>query len=308
WSDPGDPLANGGAADVEPRLETAGRERFSIAIPPWSLAPQAGAGNRAALEWHLFRLDLDDHRQALAGRAFRVQELEGALATQQAARGELEIRVGERDRKLAELGAAYQRLVNDMRTLRDTLHAQRTQLTAAEEQAAMQQRYEAELREMLASAQAQLLDRDTEVIATLGAALARHAPGAPAAIFYRQLLQRVRMLVAERMPEGAPALVATFGDDAMLQLDGRPARPYPQGDGGVTADYTSTNSTAAVAQLEHQRSLGAEFLVVPSPALLWLSRNPAIERYLAERYPAIVQEPGLCVMYDLRAPVPATAG
>jgi hypothetical protein len=116
------------------------------------------------------------------------------------------------------------------------------------------------------------------------------------------------MLVAERLPEGAPVIVATFGDDAMLQLDGRPTRSYPQGDGGVTADYTSIDGTAAIAQLEHQRSLGAEFLVVPSPAMLWLSRNPAIERYLTDRYPAVVQEPGLCVMYDLRAPVPATAG
>ncbi|HET7093969.1 MAG TPA: sulfotransferase, partial [Thermomicrobiales bacterium] len=234
WFDPGDPLAAAGASEAEPRLEKAGRERFSIAIPPWSLSPTAGAGNRAALEWNLFRLDLDDHRQALAGRTFRVQELEDALAAQQAQRGELEHRVGERDRKLAELGAAYQRIVNDMRTLRETLHGQRNQLAAAEEQAAMQQRYEAELREMLASAQAQLLDRDTEVIATLGAALARHAPGAPSAIYYRQVLDRVRTLVAERLPAGAPVLVATFGDDAMLALDGRPARSYPQGDGGVT--------------------------------------------------------------------------
>ncbi|HEU0114713.1 MAG TPA: sulfotransferase, partial [Thermomicrobiales bacterium] len=116
WSDPGDPRGAAGAVEAEPILEKAGRERFAIAIPPWSLSPAAGAGNRAALEWHLFRLDLDDHRQALAGRSFRVQELENALAAQEAQRGELEHRVGERDRKLAELGAAYQRLVNDMRT------------------------------------------------------------------------------------------------------------------------------------------------------------------------------------------------
>jgi hypothetical protein len=308
WGDPADPLGDGAAIGAEVALETSGRERGSIAIPPWSLAPTAGAGNRAALEWHLLKLDLDEHRRSLADRTLRVKELETALDVQQAHRGELEHRVGERDRKLAELGAAYQRLVNDMRTLRESMHLQRNQLAGAEEQIAMQHRYEAELREMLASTQAQLLDRDTEVIATLGAALARHAPGAPAAIFYRQLLQRVRTLVADRLPAGAPVLVATFGDDAMLDLDGRPARSYPQGDGGVTADYTSIDSTAAIAQLEHQRTLGAEYLVVPSPALLWLSRNPAIERYLAERYPAIVQEPGLCVMYDLRAPVPAATG
>ena len=309
WADPADP-----ASDADPdrlrahlALVRAGRDR-----PRWVVAPAAvrhgpGETNRAALELQLLQIELDEHRDSLRGRQERVVELEQAITTHQAAQVELESRVAERDRRLVDLDTTYQRLLRDVRVLRDDLTQRTAELAEANAAVAMHERYEAELREMLAGVEDQLVSRDSEVIATLGGALARFAPGAPAAIFYRKMLDAVRAFVERQVPAGARLLVADYGDDAMLDLGGRPAAPYPKSDNPAGADYTSVDSTVAIAQLEHQRAAGAEFLVVPSPAQIWLSRNPAIARYLADHYPAVAQEQGMCTIYDLRAAAPVAS-
>jgi hypothetical protein len=135
---------------------------------------------------------------------------------------------------------------------------------------------------------------------TLGAVLARVAPGAPAAIYYRQLVDKVRSLVNANLPKEATALVATFGDHAFLDLGVHQALPFPQADTGVAADYTSVDSDVAISQLEALRVSGAAYLVVPSPAQAWLARLPALGKHIERRYPAIVDELGTCTIYALR--------
>lgn len=314
-----DPLEAGAMATVGQRREIVARigaaERRPTSLPrPSTLEAGVGRTDRLALELELLQIDRETYRQALAGREARVAELELALHVHEAARGDLEgkvaerdARIAERERKLVEAEAAFQRLTREVRTLRQTVLDQKAQLAEAERRLEMQDRHEREQRVMLASLHQQLFEKDAEVMGTLGAALARFAPGAPASIYYRQLLQKVRGLVAAHLPPGVPVLVATYGDDELLRLDGRPALPYPQGDGGVAADYTSVDGTIAIAQLEHQRAQGAGFLIVPSPAQPWLARHAEIQRYLEARFPAIVQEQGSCTIYDLRAPVPAAS-
>ena len=50
--------------------------------------------------------------------------------------------------------------------------------------------HERDLRSMLTRLQARQLDRDAEIMGTLGAVLSRHAPGAPASIYYRWLVAK----------------------------------------------------------------------------------------------------------------------
>ena len=142
------------------------------------------------------------------------------------------------------------------------------------------------------------MHHDTEIMSTLGAALARSAPGAPAAVYYRSVLDRLKDAVGEHIPEHALTLVASYGDPAMLDI-GRPAIEFPQGPEGIAADYTEVDDAEALAQLEALRAAGAAYLLVPSPDQAWLARDPELRDRLRERHPAAMDELGLCTIFDL---------
>ena len=244
----------------------------------------------------------------------RVLELEVASAVNQLARNELEgrlnerdgmvlereARIAERDARIAERERAFTRLTHEISVLRQTIEDQVIQIDGLTDRVAALTRHETELRDMLAASQDHLLFHDAEIMGTLGAVLARVAPGAPAAIYYRQLVHKVRSLVDANLPKETTALVATFGDDELLDLGVHQALPFPQADTGVAADYTSVDNDVAISQLEALRASGAAFLVVPSPAQAWLARLPALGKHIERRYPAIVDEFGTCTIYALR--------
>ena len=92
----------------------------------------------------------------------------------------------------------------------------------------------------------------------------------------------------------------TYGDEAMLLLGNRPTEPFPRSAPGVVADYTDVRGPEAVAQLAELQDGGAEFLLVPSPALPWLATHPELERHLEERHTVVARERGVGVVYALR--------
>jgi hypothetical protein len=94
-------------------------------------------------------------------------------------------------------------------------------------------------------------------------------------------------------------LVATYGDEAMLQLGDRSTESFPRSTRGVSADYTDVPGSEAIIQLESLRNAGAEFLLVPSPALPWLATHPELERHLEERYAIVARERGIGTIYAL---------
>ena len=113
-------------------------------------------------------------------------------------------------------------------------------------------------------------------------------------------------MVAAHVPADTPVAILSAGDDAMLALNGRQAWHFPPSEGGLTTDYTSTDSSVAIAQLELLRSRGAGFLVVPATAQAWLARQPDFERYVEARYPIAAHEDGIGVIYSLAEPAAAT--
>src|SRR5829696_6592085 len=152
---------------------------------------------------------------------------------------------------------------------------------------------------MLTNLQSVQLQRDNEIMGTLGAVLSRYAPNAPAAIYHRKLVGNVRQFVESHVPSGARMLVTTYGDEAMLLLGDRSTESFPRSTSGVTADYTDVRGSEAIAQLETLRDAGAEFLLVPSPALPWLATHPELERHLEERYTVVARERGTGTIYFL---------
>ena len=146
--------------------------------------------------------------------------------------------------------------------------------------------HERELRSMMTAMQAVQLHRDAEIMATLGSVLSRHVPGAPASIYYRRLVAQVRRFVDQHVPSTARTLVATYGDDALLQLGERQAEPFPYATPGVSADYTDVTAAEAVAQLEafgrveqiSRRSQSGAALAGES-STIGTSSHPAIRRH-----------------------------
>jgi glycosyltransferase involved in cell wall biosynthesis len=117
---------------------------------------------------------------------------------------------------------------------------------------------------------------------------------------YRQLGAALRERLRHAVPAGATTLVVTKGDEALLDLDGRPAWHFPRGEGGEYAGYYPADSTAAIEHLEALRGLGGEYLVFPTTARWWLDAYPGFREHLDARYRRAADDQ-ICVVYDLSA-------
>ena len=264
----------------------------------------------------IFRVENELLKRINVDREARIAELEVALQDHEALRAELDGKIAERDSRLIERNVLIAR--------RDhTLHAQQQQLAATEteleqrrdEVASLTERLaerdrdlqiaeirDRDLRSMLTDLQVVQLHRDSEIMATLGAVLSRHIPNAPASIYHRKLIGQVRQFVETHVPPGVRMLVTTYGDEAMLAHGDRVTEAFPRSANGVSADYTDVRGKDAIAQLDTLRDTGAEFLLVPGPALPWLATHPELKRHLEERYNVVAHERGIGTIYAL-APV-----
>jgi uncharacterized coiled-coil protein SlyX len=282
-------------------------------LPVGSITRGIGGIDLIRVENEALRRNNADFTAALVDREARITELEVALAAHEATRAELDGRVAERDSRLNERNALIARRDHAIAALQQQIAHNAAELTRLREQVAelserlaaserarqIAEIHERELRATATSLQAVQLQRDAEIMGTLGSVLSRHAPGAPASIYYRRLLGQLRRFVDAHVPPRAQTLVATYGDAALLALGDRPTEHFPRATPGVSADYTDVNAAAAIAQLEALRAGGAEFLVVPGPALPWLAMHPELERHLEANSVPVARERGIGTIYAL---------
>ncbi len=261
----------------------------------------------------LLRVENDILKRTNADRDARIAELESALQNHETLRAELDGKIAERDSRLIErnaliarrdhaLNAQRQRVADiefEVEQLRDEVASLTERLAERERELQVAKIRERDLRSSLTGLQAVQLHRDSEIMATLGAVLSRYVPNAPASIYHRKLVGQVRQWVESHVPSGAHMLVTTYGDEAMLGLGDRVTESFPQSARGVSAAYTDVRGHEAIAQLESLRDAGAEFLLVPSPALPWLATHPELERHLDDRYPVVARERGIGTIYAL---------
>ena len=297
--------------EVEPPADDDLPARAAAHSSP--IAVGAGRVDLLRVENETLRRNNADHTTALAGRENRILELETALNLHQTARAELANAVRERNGILAERDAAIarrneiitsleQRLAESAATisgLQQHVANLTEQLAERERALAIAEIHQRELRTMHDSLQQIQHQRDAEIMGTLGAVLSRYAPGAPAAIYHRRLVQQVRALAASAIPAGARTLVATYGDPALLALDNRPTEPFPRSASGIAADYTDLSDAEVVDQLASAREDGAEYLLVPGPSQPWLASHPELRRYLHEACVTIASERGVATIYAL---------
>ena len=88
---------------------------------------------------------------------------------------------------------------------------------------------------------------------------------------YAQHVRRVRDAAARVIPAGAIVLVASRGDEALLELGERTACHFPQGNNGDYAGHHPASSQAAIEQAEALAARGARYLIVPASVSWWLA-------------------------------------
>jgi GT2 family glycosyltransferase len=115
---------------------------------------------------------------------------------------------------------------------------------------------------------------------------------------YQRLIARIRDVVRKFIPAGASVLVISKGDPDLLELEGRVARHFPQNPDGSYTGYHPAETADAISHLESLRLSGAEYLLVPNPALWWLGHYLGLSEHLANISAEIFRETDLCVIFQ----------
>jgi GT2 family glycosyltransferase len=104
---------------------------------------------------------------------------------------------------------------------------------------------------------------------------------------YERETQHLREAVCSTVPPDATVLVVSRGDDSLLELDGRAAQHFPQGQEGGWAGHHPADSEEAIGHLEALRGNGAQYLVVPPTYRWWLSYYDGLRDHLESRYQSV---------------------
>jgi hypothetical protein len=139
---------------------------------------------------------------------------------------------------------------------------------------------------------------DTAIVFSLEVVAAEPQPP----VEYRRdaFIGNVRAVAAGLLPAGSRVIVATRGDDRLLDLGGPIGWHFPQLQGGYYAGDDPADSSSAVAHLELLRTAGAEYLLIPQTAHWWLERYGGLRNYLQQAYALVTRQENVCTIYDLQ--------
>ena len=293
------------AQDHQRQLEEANRlcelssaEISELRAQVESLAERSAAAESQAAELQsrndILTQDSAAHRED-AARLHRLKvEAESRLMILQA-------EVSKTTRRVVELADLKDARDQETAELRKSFEEQKHRLAGMTAQAEILSMREKDLREMLLEAHDQLLRRDDEIAAMLGTSL---PPGAAPAKYdiYQQLVQRIRAVVRQSLPEGSKVLVISKGDDQLLRLDSCTGSHFPQREDGVYAGHYPSDDQAAIEHLTNLRKAGGRYLLIPQTSLWWLDHYRALNDYLNQHCTRIVDQPETCLIFDLDTP------
>jgi hypothetical protein len=123
---------------------------------------------------------------------------------------------------------------------------------------------------------------------------------------YRDQVERVRAQVRATVPEGSRVLVVSRGDEALLRLERREGRHFPQSPSGLYAGHYPADGREAVAHLAELRAAGAEFLAIPAEAVWWLDHYPELRVALETEGELLANDPEAARIYALSRDLEST--
>lgn len=180
-------------------------------------------------------------------------------------------------------------------------------------------RRQEQLQDLIWQTREQLLRRDDEIQATLYELGASLAPGSKLALesleqrgepllsrswhasMYGELIERIRDLVASAVPAGSTVVVASRGDDRLLELGHAHGVHFPQAPDGIYAGFHPTDSGFAIQHLEDLRSRGGEYFLLPATAAWWLDFYPGFRDHLEQNCTLLARDQNTCLLYNLRS-------
>jgi hypothetical protein len=118
---------------------------------------------------------------------------------------------------------------------------------------------------------------------------------------YRQAIERAHELIRGYVPPEATVLIVSKGDEALLKVDGRHTRHFPQDEHGRYAGYHPADSVAAIHHLESLCAKGAQFLLFPKTAFWWLDHYKDFGNYLDAHHRRLIGDDN-CIIFQLLDP------
>ena len=116
---------------------------------------------------------------------------------------------------------------------------------------------------------------------------------------YRRLVEQVRNCIRLHVPPGSVVLMASKGDQDLVNLRGYRAWHFPQTDAGVYAGHYPATSADAIAHLKRLRVRGAQYLVFPWTSRWWLDHYTTLATHLATSHCLTVSDDGVCLIFAL---------
>jgi GT2 family glycosyltransferase len=247
---------------------------------------------RARVAWLEGRLaDRDALDELLAEFSERIDATEEAATARElseVATEELRARVAWLEGRLADRDAT---LVGEEETLAATVEGAVRRLHAVEEAVG---RFQGSTDDALA--------RLHNAVERVEGALAMASPLAPEKVEYARLREQIRTAIADVVPFDATVLVASKGDDALLELAGRRAWHFPRTLDGSYPWHYPGDSGSAIAHLEALKAQGADYLLLPAPSLWWLTYYAGFRQHLERCYRRVSDDKQTCVVFSLREP------
>jgi hypothetical protein len=115
----------------------------------------------------------------------------------------------------------------------------------------------------------------------------------------RKFASLLRQTVDQLLPPNSKVLVISKGDQNLIEFDTCRGAHFPQKSSGTYWFYPAS-SAAAICHLEAVRFQGAEYLVAPATAGVWLETYPDFIRHLQRRYAVTQSLPDIATIYGLR--------
>jgi GT2 family glycosyltransferase/2-polyprenyl-3-methyl-5-hydroxy-6-metoxy-1,4-benzoquinol methylase len=294
---------------VQPEVALPQSVRQSLESDPTATAYQfivRAARTEESVGFHSMRAELGALRAEVETREAAIRGLQRQLTEQTEAASDAAQQLEARDSTVRELRESLSErgaLRAEIRAARRALREQSVHLATLTANLLSGAERQDMLERSLEDIRQALLSRADDLHSTLYDVRANQAEAGGSQLSdYQRLIRRVQDTVRRLVPRDATVVVVSRGDDALLSLYGRNGWHFPRRDDGTWAGEYPATSIGAIAQLESLRSIGADFLAFPKPALWWLEFYTQLKQYLDRRYQLVYQADDTCALYDIRRP------